>query len=487
MLGGAARFAAPLSHDFPIGDGGLFLLMARAVREQNFALPSSIDYATIGANIPFCYPPLAFYFAALLNVLGVPFETLLRFLPAFWATASIFAFWRLARTVLRPLPGGENAAAAATILWALFPWSFLWLVMGGGLTRAPGLFFALLGIEAAIRLWRDLEVRASWQVALWFGLCILTHLERAHFLAISLLLCCAVYGRSRRSWAQLGAVCAGAALLSAPWWALCLSRFGLEPFGASLHSGGSAWPPQLWGNLSNSEYFFPLTTLVAIVGAAVFARKIPFLPAWMLVILLTEARSPRHFITIPLSICAALALTLLKPRILRLAAAAILVAWLGIQAASIAGGYRCLSRAQREAMTWTRRNTPKEARFVVIHAQSWADPWFDLEAEWFPALAKRRGLNTLQGSEWLPNGAFDRQIERYKTLSLARTPQKMKRALQQFDAPPNWVYLVTSESEVAAEAAQKAVPADLIRALSGLNFQKIYSNRGAQIWRRDSN
>lgn len=487
LLGGDVRLTAPFSHDFPIGDGGLFLLMARAVADNNFALPATIGYPTIGPEIPFCYPPLAFYLAAFAHFLGVPFETILRFSPALWATASIYAFWRLARTLLRTLPEGEIAVAIATPLWALFPWSFLWLVMGGGLTRAPGLFFALLGVEAAIRLWRDRENRALIQTTLLFALCILTHLERAHFLAFSLLLCCAVYGRDRRSWTQLGAIFVGAAALSAPWWALCLARFGLQPFLASFHSGGSAWPPQLWANLSNSEYFFPLVTLVALVGAALFARKVPLLPLWMALILMSEARSPRHFITIPLAMAAALAVAQVRPRILRVASAAILSCWLGIQAASIASGYRALSATQRDAMKWTKFHTSPGARFVVIHAQGWADPWFDLEAEWFPALARRRSLNTIQGSEWLPGGAFDRQIERYKTLSLARTPQKMKRALQHFDARPDYFYIVTSEAEIPANARGAAIPAGLLQAFSDLKLQRVYSNRGAQIWRRNSN
>ena len=40
----------------------------------------------------------------------------------------------------------------ATLAFALIPRSYEWLIMGGGITRAPGMLFALLALAAVIRL-----------------------------------------------------------------------------------------------------------------------------------------------------------------------------------------------------------------------------------------------------------------------------------------------------------------------------------------------
>jgi hypothetical protein len=43
---------------FPINDGGLFVVTARDLRFNGFALPSFTTYNNF--NIPFAYPPLGF-------------------------------------------------------------------------------------------------------------------------------------------------------------------------------------------------------------------------------------------------------------------------------------------------------------------------------------------------------------------------------------------------------------------------------------------
>ena len=50
-------------------------------------------------------------------------------------------------------------------------------------------------------------------------------------------------------------------------------------------------------------------------------------------------------------------------------------------------------------MTWVARQTPHDARVLVITERFWAG---DRVAEWFPALAQRRSVTTVQGTEWLP-------------------------------------------------------------------------------------
>ena len=64
-----------------------------------------------------------------------------------------------------------------------------------------------------------------------------------------------------------------------------------------------------------------------------------------------------------------------------------------------------LSSSEQQAMAWAAENTPGDSRFLVISGDRWGE---DRSAEWFPALAERISVGTVQGSEWLPAGEFDR-------------------------------------------------------------------------------
>lgn len=62
----------------------------------------------------------------------------------------------------------------------------------------------------------------------------------------------------------------------------------------------------------------------------------------------------------------------------------------------------------REDMRWVADNTPKSAQFLVITAEAWA---LDRVSEWFPVLANRASVATVQGHEW--TGAFTRRMAEF--------------------------------------------------------------------------
>jgi hypothetical protein len=72
-----------------------------------------------------------------------------------------------------------------------------------------------------------------------------------------------------------------------------------------------------------------------------------------------------------------------------------------------------LTLEERDAMTWVGHNTDPDASVLVVTGGQWAT---DQESEWFPVLAERLSPSTVQGTEWLPDGAFDLAIERYLAL-----------------------------------------------------------------------
>jgi hypothetical protein len=64
-VGVAVRAFHVLRHDFPLNDGGLFHAMAADLRANGFVPPA---HTSCGAgDIPFAYPPLGLYLAAVLD------------------------------------------------------------------------------------------------------------------------------------------------------------------------------------------------------------------------------------------------------------------------------------------------------------------------------------------------------------------------------------------------------------------------------------
>ncbi len=92
----AVLFLIPLlSHDWPVGDGGLFYAMIGDIIAAGFSLPESTSYQH--GVIPFAYPPLGFYLAAgIEEVTGLARSDLLRLLPSTFALTAIGAMFLLA-------------------------------------------------------------------------------------------------------------------------------------------------------------------------------------------------------------------------------------------------------------------------------------------------------------------------------------------------------------------------------------------------------
>ncbi|MHB1223003.1 MAG: hypothetical protein ACYC2G_02995, partial [Gemmatimonadaceae bacterium] len=73
-----------------------------------------------------------------------------------------------------------------------------------------------------------------------------------------------------------------------------------------------------------------------------------------------------------------------------------------------------LHPADRAAMRWVATHTDTSARFLVLTDSPWQ---VDRLSEWFPVLAGRVSVATVQGTEWLPRGSFDASIRRQSRLT----------------------------------------------------------------------
>jgi hypothetical protein len=75
-----------------------------------------------------------------------------------------------------------------------------------------------------------------------------------------------------------------------------------------------------------------------------------------------------------------------------------------------------LKEADRATMGWVRKNTPADASFLLMTNAGQISPMTDAYQEWFPALAERRSVNTLQGLEWRLGAEFYEHSLRLTTL-----------------------------------------------------------------------
>ena len=456
-LGAVVRGWYVLGVDFPLNDGGLFFAMAQDLQANGYGLPAATSYN--GIEIPFAYPPLGFYLAAVLDaVTPLSLVDVFRVLPFAYSLLTVAAFGLLARRLLSRF--GAVAIVLATLAFALTPRSFIWLLMGGGVARGLGLLCALLALHEAHRLYTDGAARAPRYVLTAGALSactVLAHPETGWFLAFSMVLLWAGYGRSRMSFLWSAAMAGLTVVLTAPWWAWVVVQHGTAPFvaanatGGNVFSGGaSTWQAvlSLLRLTATSEPWFPLIGALGVLGALACMRsRLWVLPVWWTVIIALDLRAYPTFTSIPVAMLAGVAVGQvvlplarqawdtpllrgvhvgslrwgrLEWRIASVAGVSrgavlvggLLLAYVGVGAVAQSEGFggethylASVSAEQREAMRWIGMSTPSWSRVLVTPRGPWQT---DREAEWFPVLAGRPSVGTVQGSEW--TGGFEAAV-----------------------------------------------------------------------------
>lgn len=455
-LGIGIRAAHVFSTDFPLNDGGLFYQMARDLEADNFRLPEVTGYNF--ASLPFTYPPLGLYVAALLDKLS-PFSLLdlFRLLPLLFTSLSIVAFYLLAKRILP----SRVAVVAATFAFALVPRSYVWLLMGGGVTRGLGLLMAILALHEVHRTFTTFKMRYAFSAAVFSGMTVLSHLETGWFLAFSIAVFFLFFGKERHSVTSSVVVAGSTVLVIAPWLIAVLSTHGSEPFlsanssGGSVFSGGSVTEYALTSLvrlISTSEPYFPLVGMLGVVGLlSAFKHRLLALPVWWAATILLDVRAFPTFTTLPIALLAGMAVSdVVIPMLdrgrerwpgLTVVPSSnggsedhgsqlipwpgwTLVAVLGVMVLYALVGSMLrkpglggegeylvsLSEGQRTAMHWIDERTPPDAAFLVVPRTPWQ---VDKESEWFPVLANRQSVATVQGTEWLPGSGFDLAVADY--------------------------------------------------------------------------
>lgn len=453
LLGLLVRIPYFLKYDFALNDGALFVQMAEAIRSNGYLLPATVEYNRTA--IPFAYPPLSFYFVALLtdlfnfNVLDV-----VRFMPLVFNILCICLFVLVAAQLVKD----KVILLYTSLFFPLIPRSYEWVIMGGGVSRSVGFFFTLLAIYQANRLLEKQNVKTFAYCTLFLSLAALSHLEWGitGVVAVSLLILSQQFGK--RSLGLIIALGAVVLVLTSPWWITVLARHGLDPFLAA--SKTSEWEPSRFENITSFESIasvfkifddelggIPLSALAVIGWVISMVKRDWFLPVWIIAIFLTTPRHGLTAATMSLSILAAVGLArFIMPLVMRslrllqnlfnrnrshsaklakkraipsqvvIFSVVVVVYILLMTNINYARNTPliALSASERSAMTWIKNNTPIDAKFIVLSRSfSWQD---DRVAEWFPVLSERKSLTTAQGLEWVPGDVFRTQVQRIEEL-----------------------------------------------------------------------
>jgi len=240
----------------------------------------------------------------------------------------------------------------------------------------------------------------------------------------------------------IGMQIAGAVIiLTSPWWITLLTRYGIEPIRSALGIGGGGITGSFLWPLVNfaEEQFLPIITITALWGAIFKLYQKEFLlPVWICIPFILSNRSAPSYAIIPLALLCTLAISeILIPAITSArdktliteniregkiySITKILVGIMIIYAVSSAFWWSMLtmnnyvlSKENQNAMQWVRTSTPRETHFMLLTSES--NSGLDEVQEWFPALAERVSITTIQGKEWLPGNQFNLAEESTKQL-----------------------------------------------------------------------
>jgi hypothetical protein len=423
LFGAWMRLMPPAMAGFPINDGGLFYSMMGALRANSYHIPHFVHYN--GLDIPFAYPPLAFYLGAgIADLFHVSDLVILQWFPAVVLIFAIPAFFLLAETLTR----SRFQAGIATLLFALIPRSIMWLIMGGGLTRSLGQLFLLLAVRQLYLLF-NLHTRKSmiW-ASIFCSLVVLTHPEASLHTAGIAVLFWAFLSYDRRGFVEAMAVGAAVLLISSIWWLPVLSSHGVAPWLAAFGTGMHNYLNFLSAFVLTftAESLMTIVAVLGLIGIAVsLARKNYLLPTWIVMSFILERRNAPNVAIIPLCILAAAAVTevilpaldraesgeLGIPSRSRLGAPGFLfITFIGLYSLG-AMAYAntqlvalTVPQADRKAFDWVKENTPADSRFLVLTGEQ--DLFADAITEWFPALTGKVSNTTIQGQEWTSKRDF---------------------------------------------------------------------------------
>ncbi len=454
LLGAFVRFVHVLPLGYPLNDGGFFFALIQDLQHSNSFLPTFASYNQI--DIPFAYPPLSIYVTSFLwRSLSVSLFDLIRILPPIISCLTIAAFFTLAR---RLLPSSTQVIAA-TMAFTLLPTAFDWLIVGAGLTRAPGYLFAILTFIQIQSLYTTNNKQHILLAILFASLTILSHPGTAWFAFYSggVLFGYSILtqtqtrprymppdtggsniipprigglgGQRKSNITKSTLVVLGTAILTAPWWGTLIHRHGLGallyPYQTESFSITALITP--FSLLFTNEPLVDILAVIGFLGFLICLRERRYLlPLWLVAVFVFEPRLSAVYAAIPMAMLVGIGIDkAILPLVRRQGSkdqhtgklAKITLGFLLLYAlisAYLAPQYHSLSQDQVNSMDWIKLNTSNNSQFILLTGrESYGN---DYTSEWFPALTERYSLTTPQGHEWLPESEFSRRVSLHAEL-----------------------------------------------------------------------
>lgn len=471
-----------LRADFPLNDGGMFYTMTEDLIKNNFQIPAFTTYNL--DKIPFAYSPLAFYVSATLHTFfGIPLIQIFRFLPLFISVLNLPIFYILSAVILR----SKNSAVLALLVFITTPRSFESLILGGGMTRSFGFLFAMISIYFAYKFYTENRNKSLFLTTIFLTLSLLSHVENAVFAVLTIFILYFIFDRTKKGFLKSLWIPAGVLLLSSFWWLKVFVVHGLSPFISAVSSNPrDAFTFAQIGLLSYlSEPKIPVIYGLFILGFILsIVKRSYFLPIWFLTLLIAATRMIHIAAFVPISMMAGLALDKFlddKKKTTSIIALSIfmflsLITAFGHQLTPLDH----LKKNERTAMQWINANTKASDKFLVVSPKpGWA--WFiDYSQEWFPTIAKRQSISTVQAYEWLP-GFSERLIlnKKFKDCNDGdiRCIEQVARATK---SAYTHIYI---NKDLRLEQDLPSCCSFLVHSLKNAsNYRLIYNGHGAWVW-----
>lgn len=430
--------------EFPLNDGGMFYNMIQDIQHNNNLLPAYTTYND--RDIPFAYPPLPFYITIFLsNLFHLQILDIIKYLPFVSNLLAIPFIFLLVQEIC----GKDKLPLLTTFIWTIAHPSYKWLIMGGGLTRSLAYTFSIICLFCVIRYFKNGNKTTLLIGSIFGGLTLLSHLEIFWSTAITIFIFFIFNKQFKKLIIPIGLFFLGCLLIASSYIINVLQNHGIQPFLNSFSSGefhiASSLAKMLIYNFVDESpvSFISIFSFLGILYS-IYKKEFIYI-VWFISLVILDPRSADRSTILPISILASIAITeiilpnfkkngnlpttnsriesLFKETSKHISNPSFWV--LGIiifqmliisftQIYSNNQGLGSIKQADYIDMLWVKQNTPSGSTFLVL--SSVADWQLDRYSEWFPVLANRTSINTVQGTEWLPNNAYSSSEEKYKNL-----------------------------------------------------------------------
>jgi hypothetical protein len=242
--------------------------------------------------------------------------------------------------------------------------------------------------------------------------------------------------------------------------------------------------------LSFTGEYTPVIAVFSLIGLFIqIAKRDYFLPLWALLCLVADPRGGIPASVFPFAVLAAITITdAIAPRLFSPAAEEqtedtwvrslyfnpgrlffgffIILFLYNAYSVSETLSHQVLGDEERKAIQWVMSNTEPSDRFLILDEQG--NPLLSPFTEWFPALAERRNIATIQGTEWLEGDKH--YNEQYSIVtSLHKCLHENTECLEKLQSN------MAGEYEFIIISSETAVP--LLHSLeNNLEFKTVYSS-----------